>query len=156
MTDFTTIKPGDSVWLRQGCFEKTGLVTVDKITQTQIVARYRGIGTATYRFKRDGGWRIGGGFWSDHLSHVATETEVARWDAVQAAKQKAVAKADRQEQLLEAECERLTALFGQKYIYVRWWGGSDPAKGKNKFTVEIHRLSKSEVEKLADAIGRAQ
>jgi hypothetical protein len=147
MTGADKIKVGDRVWLGRGSFPKSQLRPVVKVTATQIVVAW----TPTYsnRFRRDGGYRIGGGMLAEHITGIATKAECLEWDRKKAAAREAADKKKAAEAAIDKRRLELLGAFRSDNIQVaqEQWGTESERAGK--WEVEVHYLSEEQVRELA-------
>lgn len=163
--DLQDLKVGDRVWIGKQRYgiKSAQLRPVSRLTRTQIVVAF----TSTYeqRFKRDNGYRIGGGMFSDDIIGVADESECAEWDVKKAREANEAHAAYVEDERLKALRAELSALFpmaddkfyetaGCTYIKHEEWGESKNRKGL--WTVEIHNLNEQQVRDFARLLATAE
>lgn len=140
----TEIKAGDRVWIGTYRDHRRLIVTVSRITPTQIVA-----GDGYYRYQRLTGARIGIGQMS--IYGFATPEECARWDQKQADEQTAREARDRETADKEAQRKGMEALFqGSVTVHDAQWGTE--AERAGKFDVCFYGLTEAGVRELAEKV----
>ena len=149
--DCSKLKAGDRVWVGKLYSDGSGLSlkTVARVTPTQIVIDWNGNGRYLTRYKKDGGWAIGGGMLAEHIFRLAESNECAQWDAKrERERQAAQAEADA-EAALKAKRLELDGLFRSEHVSVdtESWGTESERTGK--WTVEFHCLTEDQVRQLA-------
>ena len=151
MFDCSQLKVGDRVWVGKLYSDGSGLSlkTVARVTTTQIVIDWNGNGRYLTRYKKNGGWRIGGEVLSGNITRLATPAECAAWAAREERQRLAAkSKADK-EAALEAKRLELDVLFPGTHsnVTAEQWGSERGQAGK--WTVEFHYLTEEQVRMVA-------
>jgi hypothetical protein len=144
------IKVGDSVWMGDSTFPcKGGIRTVVKLTATQIIVQLNS--TYAQRYRREDGYRVGGGSFTDRITGIATEDEIYAF----VAKQKAdLAEQRRKEDKRTAEENKrktLNGLFEREHV---WVGTNEFSNEAGTYKVSLECLSERAVRELARILNK--
>ena len=147
--DCSQLKAGDRVWVGKLYSDGSGrqIKTIAKVTTTQIVIDWNGNGGYCPRYRKGGGYAIGGGRFADNITGLATSDECAAWDAKQERERKAAqVKADA-EAAIESKRSRLYQEFRSDRVSVTTesWG----QVRVEEWTVEFHYLTEDQVRAVA-------